>query len=277
LITSANAVLNFKVDMEGISSGSTVATGFEHSLTHAPTSTVAHAELLVTKPVDRSSPLLALRVCDGQTIPQVRVEVQRTHPGGVQYYSLRLRDVIVTSLHADKASPIDAPTEQVSLNYTEIEWTYIETDGGGKSGSAISTDWSLITGSGGITDPDSDGDGIADSYEVTHGLKLLIDDASGDADQDGMTNNEEYRAGTSASDSNSVFRVTGVTTPQLEGVNIQVTFHSVPGRTYDLHATDVLGQAPDLVETVTPSGSETTVDLSLPGNRAFVLVTVRDN
>ncbi|WP_444996601.1 putative Ig domain-containing protein [Aliikangiella sp. IMCC44359] len=45
---------------------------------------------------------------------------------------------------------------------------------------------------------DTDTDGIPDDYEVANSLKPLENDASGDLDKDGLTNLEEYQAGTLA-------------------------------------------------------------------------------
>ena len=39
---------------------------------------------------------------------------------------------------------------------------------------------------------DTDGDGMDDGWEITYGLNPLINDAQGDLDLDGLTNNEEY-------------------------------------------------------------------------------------
>lgn len=49
---------------------------------------------------------------------------------------------------------------------------------------------------------DTDGDGMSDDYETNHGLNPAADDAGGDADGDGVTNIDEFLAGTSASDTN---------------------------------------------------------------------------
>ena len=40
--------------------------------------------------------------------------------------------------------------------------------------------------------PDSDGDGMPDGWEVEHGLDPTINDAAGDPDDDGLTNKQEY-------------------------------------------------------------------------------------
>jgi len=56
------------------------------------------------------------------------------------------------------------------------------------------------------TDPcnsDTDGDGMSDGWEVTYGLNPIVDDASGDVDNDGYSNLQEYLSGTEPSDSNS--------------------------------------------------------------------------
>ncbi|MEI8207223.1 MAG: hypothetical protein WCG03_10130, partial [Kiritimatiellales bacterium] len=43
---------------------------------------------------------------------------------------------------------------------------------------------------------DTDGDGMPDGWEVTNGFNPLVNDASADADSDGLTNLQEYQRGT---------------------------------------------------------------------------------
>lgn len=50
---------------------------------------------------------------------------------------------------------------------------------------------------------DSDGDGMADDWENLHGLDPNAPDGSGDSDNDGMNNLDEFNAGTNASNSDS--------------------------------------------------------------------------
>ncbi len=49
-------------------------------------------------------------------------------------------------------------------------------------------------------DPDTDNDNLPDGWEVSYGLNPLADDASGDFDEDGYNNLDEYLAGTNPTD-----------------------------------------------------------------------------
>lgn len=61
-----------------------------------------------------------------------------------------------------------------------------------KTGSLHNISDPLLDNSGAPYPPDSDNDGMADSWEIEHGLKVGTNDASLDNDNDGYTNIEEY-------------------------------------------------------------------------------------
>jgi hypothetical protein len=87
---------------------------------------------------------------------------------------------------------------------------------------------------------DTDGDGLADSWEMQHfgGLSALPGD---DPDHDGMSNLREYRAGTNPTDARSRFEMVEI---QSLPEGIYVRWSSQPNRHYRLRrSSDLLGGA----------------------------------
>ena len=58
-------------------------------------------------------------------------------------------------------------------------------------------------GCGNNSDPDDDNDGMPDIFEAFYGLNVLVNDALGDADSDGVSNLAEYTLGTNPNVANS--------------------------------------------------------------------------
>jgi hypothetical protein len=87
---------------------------------------------------------------------------------------------------------------------------------------------------------DSDGDGLADAWELQY-FGNLAANASDDTDADGMSNLREFRAGTNPKDAQSRFEMLEVTKVP-SGIAIRWT--SEPGRTYRALRTSSLLAAP---------------------------------
>ena len=101
------------------------------------------------------------------------------------------------------------------------------------TGVFASADQSFTTAAG-----DRDGDGIPDDWEVQHGLNA--DDAADallDADGDGLTNLQEFTAGTDPRNGASRLQIVA-TRMGLDG--FEIAFTTAAGRKYRLEATDVL-------------------------------------
>ena len=84
--------------------------------------------------------------------------------------------------------------------------------------------------------PDSDGDGMADAWELNH-FGTLARDGSGDFDGDALTDLGEYLAGTDPGDPASALRLTLDPVPG-EGARLQFTARA--GRSYTLQSRDRL-------------------------------------
>lgn len=78
---------------------------------------------------------------------------------------------------------------------------------------------------------DLDGDGQGDAWEARYGFSAAANDGSGDADGDGMTNREEYLAGSHPLNPASNFHAPQLT--EVPGLNVlNLTWHGSPARNY---------------------------------------------
>ncbi|HWN94618.1 MAG TPA: lamin tail domain-containing protein [Methylomirabilota bacterium] len=86
-------------------------------------------------------------------------------------------------------------------------------------------------------EPDNDGDGMPDSWEIAHGTNPSAPDANDDADGDGFTNLQEYLAGTNPQDPESRLRVTNIVST---GGNLRFEFTAASNRTFTVLFSDSL-------------------------------------
>ena len=81
---------------------------------------------------------------------------------------------------------------------------------------------------------DSDGDGIADAWELLNFGNLTTANATSDFDHDGSTDLQEYLAGTNPRDPNDNLRITAITHGASPSTYVTLAWTSQPSRFYRL-------------------------------------------
>ncbi|HLF30336.1 MAG TPA: type VI secretion system tube protein Hcp [Xanthomonadales bacterium] len=79
-----------------------------------------HKPLMITKRVDKSSPMLQQASAAGSSIPSMTVYLPKQGDTSTGYLTYELKNVMVTSYQTSRGSSGTVPTETFSLNYEKI-------------------------------------------------------------------------------------------------------------------------------------------------------------
>ena len=106
-------------------------------------------DLSLTKAVDKSSVAFASHLPAGKHIPKVEIFVDNctAECGNSAYYTVTLENVLVSSISLGGSAGDNRPTEQVSLNFSKIQWCYSTIDNKGQLGTPVCTGWDLQSNS----------------------------------------------------------------------------------------------------------------------------------
>lgn len=229
-----------------------------------------HGGLHIRKRIDQASPTLARWICEGHTIPTLKLNLYTIGDEPLRFYEIELAGAILKELKVQSDTPAE-PIEHLQLEYRAIIWTYTQLN------NAEDTDsyWNLLSRTGGsLANPDLDNDNMPDPYENAYGLNPAIHDANADKDGDGLTNIQEMMAGTAPNNPDSVLRVSGIYPADGAPPTAEVSWDSVPGKSYDLlFATNAAGPyAP--IASITATGTSTTNTVPVPDPNAYYRVQV---
>ena len=107
-----------------------------------PTGKRQHEPIVVTKAVDKSSPILLQASSTRRVIPQVVIELVTRD--GSKKYSITLTKAVVTSIKMSSGG--DRPSESISLDFETIEYRYTpQKPDGAVGGSATTATYDLLS------------------------------------------------------------------------------------------------------------------------------------
>lgn len=116
---------------------------------------------------------------------------------------------------------------------------------------------------------DTDGDGIPDAWELQHFGNLTTANGTSDYDSDGVSDKNEYLAGTNPNDVNDYLRITAESFAS-GGTSATLTWSSVPTRAYYLQKTPALDPTSTWFDSglglISPSAGSSTTDGFLDTN-----------
>lgn len=93
------------------------------------TGKVSVQDISFTKYLDSSSPLLRQYVSSGAIIPNAMLTVRTAGENPRVFFKIELKNILVSSVSAGGSGGEDRLTENLSLNFAEVRWTYIKADG----------------------------------------------------------------------------------------------------------------------------------------------------
>lgn len=132
---------------------------------------------------------------------------------------------LATDVHGNESAYVVAHYDGSSFASPASNVNMANHTGSVLAASPVAGDWFLL-------EADNDFDGMPDTYENAHGLDPNnAADANQDADGDGLTNFQEYLAGTDPQDPKSNFRITAFS---LNAPKALCNFFVVAGKTYRL-------------------------------------------
>ena len=102
-------------------------------------------DISFTKYIDKSSPDLMLAACNGKHYAKAVLVVRKSGEKPLEYLTLTMKDVLVTSLSTGGSGGEDRLTENVTLNFGQFNIDYVEQTKTGGAGEKPSAGWNIAT------------------------------------------------------------------------------------------------------------------------------------
>lgn len=117
--------------------------GTAHMGTGAGAGKVNVQDLSLTKYIDSSSPSLQLACCNGKHFDEAIISVRKAGETPLVYLTIKMNEVMVTSVSTGGSGGEDRLTENISLNFAKVEVNYTPQDEKGKGGNPMPYIWNI--------------------------------------------------------------------------------------------------------------------------------------
>jgi type VI secretion system secreted protein Hcp len=105
------------------------------------------SDITFTKLVDKATPLLFLRCCDGQNLQTVKINVVRQVDKKLEYMKYELTNTTVSAVTVSAGGDV-TPIESGSLNFTKIKHVYTPVKPDNTPDTEVQFDWDKESGTG---------------------------------------------------------------------------------------------------------------------------------
>ena len=117
--------------------------GSAHEGGGAGSGKVSVQDLSVTKYIDSSSAPLMLSCCDGSHFDTAVLTVRKAGEKPVEYVTIKLQEVLITSVSTGGDGGNDRLTENVTLNFAKVKVEYLPQEAKGGKGTMIPFSWDI--------------------------------------------------------------------------------------------------------------------------------------
>jgi type VI secretion system secreted protein Hcp len=104
---------------------------------------VSFQDISLSKKLDKASPLLYLACAQGTHIKRAVLFVRKAGDKPMEYYTITLSDLLISSVQTGGSTGGDRPTESLSLNFTKIEFSYAAQKPDGSLETPVTSGWDI--------------------------------------------------------------------------------------------------------------------------------------
>jgi len=107
------------------------------------TGKVSVQDLTITKRLDKATPELVLKCCNGKHYDKLELVVAKAGEDPLKYLTLTLENVLISSFQTGGAPGDEVIHENISFNFEKFKLEYVEQDSKGKGKAPVKTGWDI--------------------------------------------------------------------------------------------------------------------------------------